>query len=328
MDLALKIPGTLLSPSGQNARLSILIYHRVLPESDPLFPSEVDSARFDAQMKHVSRIFNILPLADAVERLKSNTLPARAACITFDDGYADNAEIALPILKKHGIPATFFVSTGYLNGGIMFNDSVIECVRMTKKESLSLSSLGLNELPVQTIAEKRSAIESILSILKYREPLLRQELVDEIRSMTGIDPPMDLMLEDDQVRLLSGSGMEIGGHTVNHPILASVDSKIARTEIQNGKEYLEALTGRPVRLFAYPNGKPGTDYLAEHAAIVKELGFDAAVSTAVGVAHKKSDLFQLPRFTPWDRSSLHFSLRLIGNLSKTDPKMALPDGMP
>ncbi len=322
MDLALKVPGTLLSPSGQDARLSILIYHRVLPEPDPLFPSEVDSARFDAQMRHVSRIFNVLPLTEAVARLKSDILPARAACVTFDDGYADNAEIALPILKKHGIPATFFIATGYLNGGIMFNDSVIECIRMTKKESLDLPQLGFNELPVQTIAEKRSAVESILSSVKYQEPIKRQEMVDEIRSRAGVELPRNLMMKDDQVRLLSGSGMEIGGHTVNHPILASVDRETARAEIQDGKDYLEELTGNPVRLFAYPNGKPDRDYLAAHAAIVKELGFDAAVSTATGVAHKKSDLFQLPRFTPWDRSALKFSLRLINNLSKTEPKTA------
>ena len=322
MDLALTVPGTLLSPSGQNARLSILIYHRVLPEPDPLFPSEVDSARFDAQMRHVSRIFNVLPLTEAVARLKSDILPARAACVTFDDGYADNAEIALPILKKHGIPATFFIATGYLNGGIMFNDSVIECIRMTKKESLDLPQLGFNELPVQTIAEKRSAVESILSSVKYQEPIKRQEMVDEIRSRAGVELPRNLMMKDDQVRLLSGSGMEIGGHTVNHPILASVDRETARAEIQDGKDYLEELTGNPVRLFAYPNGKPDRDYLAAHAAIVKELGFDAAVSTATGVAHKKSDLFQLPRFTPWDRSALKFSLRLINNLSKTEPKTA------
>ncbi len=326
MDLALKIPGTLLSPPGKNARLSILIYHRVLREQDPLFPSEVDGARFDAQMRQVSRIFNVIPLSEAVERLKSGTLPARAACITFDDGYADNAEIALPILKKRKIPATFFIATGYLNGGIMFNDSVIECIRMTDRKTLSLPSLGLDELPVQTVAEKRLAIGSILSSLKYKEPVLRQELAEEIRSLTGIDTPARLMMEDEQVKLLSDSGMEIGGHTVNHPILASVDRETARTEILNGKEYLEALTGNPVRLFAYPNGKPDRDYLAEHATIVKELGFDAAVSTAAGVAHKKSDLFQLPRFTPWDRSSLRFSLRLVGNLSKTGAKTALPDG--
>lgn len=324
-DITLKIPGTLLSPAGRNARLSILIYHRVLPEPDPLFPSEVDSARFDHQMQQVSRLFNVLPLTVAVERLKSGTLPARAACITFDDGYADNAEIALPILKKHGIPATFFIATGYLDGGIMFNDSIIESIRMTKGLSIDLSPIGLSEFPLDTIAQKRFAIGNILSCLKYKPLAQRQTLVDALSSLASVQLPADLMMKSGQVKRLSDSGMEIGGHTVNHPILASIDRDTAKAEIANNKQHLEELTGKPVRLFAYPNGKPDTDYLAAHVAIVKELGFDAAVSTAKGVANRHSDLFQLPRFTPWDRSSLRFSLRLIGNLSQNHPRTALPE---
>ena len=321
----LQIPGTLLSPAGPNARLSILIYHRVLPVPDPLFPSEVDSARFDLQMKQVSRIFTVIPLTEAVERLKSGTLPARAASITFDDGYADNAEIALPILKKHRIAATFFIATGYLNGGIMFNDSVIESIRMSSRDNIDLAPIGLAKFAIETIEQKRSAIENILSCLKYKPLEERQTLVDTVSGLAGVEPPRNLMMMDEQVRLLSDSGMEIGGHTINHPILASIDNKSAKDEIENGKRYLEELTGKPVRTFAYPNGKPETDYRAAHVDIVKQLGFDAAVSTAVGVAHKSSDLFQLPRFTPWDRSPLNFSLRLIGNLSKTRPRTALPD---
>ena len=326
-DFTLKIPGTLLSPAGPNARLSILIYHRVLPEPDPLSPSEVDSARFDLQMKHLSRIFTVMPLTEAVERLKSGTLPARAASITFDDGYADNAEIALPILKKHRIAATFFIATGYLDGGIMFNDSVIESIRVSNKDSIDLASIGLAKFPIATISEKRSAIESILSCLKYKPLEERQALVDAVSDLAGVEPPRNLMMKDEQVRLLSDSGMEIGGHTVNHPILASIDHSSAKDEIGNGKRYLEELTGKPVRTFAYPNGKPETDYLAAHVDIVKQLGFDAAVSTAKGVAHQNSDLFQLPRFTPWDRSLFNFSLRLIGNLAKTRPRTALPDAI-
>ena len=324
-DFTLKIPGTLLSPAGPNARLSILIYHRVLPEPDPLSTSEVDSARFDLQMKHLSRIFTVMPLTEAVERLKSGTLPARAASITFDDGYTDNVEIALPILKKHKIPATFFIATGYLNGGIMFNDSVIESIRMSNKDSIDLTPIGLANFPIATIEQKRSAIENILSCLKYKPLEERQALVEAVSGLAGVEPSRNLMMKDEQVRLLSDSGMEIGGHTVNHPILASIDNKSAKDEIKNGKLYLEELTGKPIRTFAYPNGKPETDYLAAHVDIVKQLGFDAAVSTAVGVAHRSSDLFQLPRFTPWDRSPFNFSLRLIGNLSKTSPRTALPD---
>ena len=119
--------------------------------------------------------------------------------------------------------------------------------------------------------------------------------------------------------------MEIGGHTVCHPILTSIDNMAATAEIENGKLYLESITEKPVRIFAYPNGKPETDYHTAHVKMVKELGFDAAVSTAWGVAKQGCDLFQLPRFTPWDASITRFSLRMLGNLSRTSPITALID---
>lgn len=324
-DFALKIPGSLLSTSGPNARLSILIYHRVLREPDPLFPAEVDAARFDAQMNLLARMFNILPMTEAVEHLKSGTLPARAACITFDDGYADNAEIALPILKKHRIPATFFIATGYLDGGMMFNDCIIETIRMTQRDSLDLTALGLEKFPLGTHQHKHAAINNILAELKYKPLEQRQAMVEAISKFAAVGLPKDLMMRTEQVRLLSDAGMEIGGHTVCHPILTSIDNMAATAEIENGKRYLESITGKPVRVFAYPNGKPETDYNAAHVKIVKELGFDAAVSTACGVAKQGCDLFQLPRFTPWESSLTRFSLRLLANLPRTNPITALID---
>ena len=80
---------------------------------------------FEAQMRVVAENFVPLPLSEAVDRLMIGELPPRAACVTFDDGYIDNVELALPILQSHGLSATFFVATGYLDGGWMWNDKVI-----------------------------------------------------------------------------------------------------------------------------------------------------------------------------------------------------------
>jgi peptidoglycan/xylan/chitin deacetylase (PgdA/CDA1 family) len=89
----------------------------------------------------------------------------------------------------------------------------------------------------------------------------------------------------------------------------------ATDEIGRSRDVLQALLGERVGLFAYPNGKPGTDYLpAVHPAIVRELGFDAAVSTRWAAARRTDDVFQIPRFTPWDRDRLKFGLRLARNL--------------
>jgi peptidoglycan/xylan/chitin deacetylase (PgdA/CDA1 family) len=314
----------LLSPGGSHPRLSILIYHRVLPQPDPLFPSEVDAKIFDEQMAQVAACFRVIPLRDAVQGLRRGNLPARAACITFDDGYADNAEIALPILKKHGISATFFVATGFLDGGRMWNDTVIELIRRAPGHILDLSTMGLGQFEIGTILQRQQAIPAVLNQLKYLPLDVRQSRVEEMCSLLPVVPPNDLMMTSDQVRTLHNAGMEIGGHTVSHPILARMDAAAARAEIANGKETLEGIMRAPVRLFAYPNGKPDQDYLSEHVAMVRELGFDAAVSTAWGAARGNSDLYQLPRFTPWDRGQLRFTLRMAQNLMSKPEYSATP----
>lgn len=314
--LACRALSGMLALSPLRQRLSILIYHRVLPQPDPLFPGEIDAERFAQHLHFLKQCFNIIPLSEAVHGLRHGGLPARAACITFDDGYADNAEIALPILQRHGVSATFFVATGFLNGGRMWNDTVIELIRGAP-EQVDLASLGLGRFTLDNIDSRRHAIGALLDALKYLPLAARQAQVDAMGSLIAAAPRNDLMMNDEQVRQLHRAGMEIGGHTVNHPIVARLDGAAARAEIADGKAALEQIIGDKVRLFAYPNGKPGQDYLAEHVAIVKQLGFEAAVSTAWGAAARGSDLFQLPRFTPWDRGQLRFTLRMMQNLSKS-----------
>jgi peptidoglycan/xylan/chitin deacetylase (PgdA/CDA1 family) len=307
--------GNRLSPAGVEARLSILIYHRVLPETDPIFPYEPTVESFDAQMRRLRRVFNVLPLPEAVDQLKEGTLPARAVCITFDDGYADNVTLALPILQKHGLHATFFIATAYLDGGRMFNDTVIEAIRRADRPHADLTSLGLGMHDLSTPEVKARAIGHILPKVKYLPLGEREATVAEVaKHLTQAALPDDLMMSTGQLLRLHEAGMEIGGHTARHPILAKLDAAAARAEIAAGKAWLESTLDTRVRLFAYPNGKPGTDYRPDQAAIVRSLGFTAAVSTSPGVATNSSDLFHLPRYTPWSPKPGHFVPSLLSHL--------------
>lgn len=307
----------LFSPEGLRSRLSILIYHRVLPRPDLLFPEESHAETFDRQMRQVAACFRIIPLHDAIQALHRGKLPARAACITFDDGYADNAEIALPILQKYGAHATFFVATSFLDGGRMFNDTVIELIRHAPGNVVDLDDLDLGRFQIETMPQRRQAIYQLLSRLKYLPLESRQSTVDAMSALIPVTLSDDFMMTSDQVRTLHGAGMEIGGHTANHPILSQMENSAARADIASGKEMLEGIIRAPVRLFAYPNGKPGQDYLPEHVKMVRSLGFEAAVSTASGAARADSDLFQLPRFTPWDKGTVRFTLRMAQNMLRT-----------
>ena len=304
----------LLSPAGQKARLSVLILHRVLPQPDPLFPGEPDARWFDELLGYLRHWFNVLPLDEATQRLAAGTLPERAAAITFDDGYADNYHVALPLLKKHGLPATVFVATGFLDGGIMWNDAIIEAVRQADGDTLDLQALALGRHEIASSTQRRKAIDAILGRIKYLEPDDRIDVVARCVAAIGADLPNTLMLTSDELRHLHAADVTIGAHTVNHPILARISSAEARREIENGKAALENLLQAPVTLFAYPNGKPGTDYLPEHVDMVRACGFSAAVSTVWGAANQTGDIHQVPRFTPWDRTAFKFGMRMAGNL--------------
>ena len=302
-----------LSPAGRRAHLSVLIFHRVLPQIDDLFPDEMHVERFDAVCAWLKSWFNVMPLDEAVRGLTSGELPSRACCITFDDGYADNHDIALPILEKHGLTATFFVATGFLDGGRMWNDTVIEAVRYCRHSELAVEGIG--QYPLGDAIERRCAVDSILGALKYLAPAERSLAADSVAAQAGIQPANDLMMSFDQVRRMRQAGMQIGAHTVTHPILARLGFAQAHHEIAESRRELEALLGERIGLFAYPNGRPATDYLPEHAELVRDLGFDAAVSTAWGAATAGADRFQVPRFTPWDRSRFKFGLRMMRNLA-------------
>jgi peptidoglycan/xylan/chitin deacetylase (PgdA/CDA1 family) len=316
-----------LSPAGPAGCLSTLIFHRVLDRPDPLFPEEIDAARFDTLCGWLRNWFNVLPLDEAVQRLAAGTLPARAAAITFDDGYEDNHRVALPILERHGLNATFFVSTGFLDGGCMWNDVVIEALRAAPGPRLDLrrvegAELGEHALP--DAAARRAAIDAVIGRVKYLEPTLRLQVVHAVAQAAGLATLPQPMMQAAQVKALADRGMRVGAHTVQHPILARLPDGAALSEISQGKARLEAIVGRPVTLFAYPNGKPGTDYSAATVALARRAGFAAAVSTAWGVSRQDTCRFQLPRFTPWDRGRLRFALRLAANMRRVPQLLDAP----
>jgi peptidoglycan/xylan/chitin deacetylase (PgdA/CDA1 family) len=300
-------------------QFTILIYHRVLPVQDPCRFGEIEAKHFDRQMHFLAEHFTVLHLREAVDRLQRGKLPRRACCITFDDGYADNLTIAQPILEKYSLPATVFVATGYLDGGRMFNDSVIDAIANSPIHELDLDPIGLGRYPLTTSDQKRAAIVAILEKLKYQPPGQRTANVDRLVELAECGAlPSDIMLTSQQVGELSRRGVEIGGHTVAHTILTTLDDATAEREILAGKQHLESLTGRSVTTFAYPNGRPHRDYETRHVAMVRKLGFEVAVSTAHGVSNSSSDIHQLPRFVPWGQSVMKLAARMMRNAWNTN----------
>ena len=302
--------GTMMSGRGRHGALIVLTYHRVLAAPDPLLPDEPTVEQFAAQMDLVAGIFNVLPLSEAVRLLKAGSLPPRALCITFDDGYSNNFHLARPILARKRLPATIFVAPGFLDNGRMFNDTIIESIRRARTQ-LDLREAGFGIYALTDVASKRSAINEIIEALKYAGNSERDRRSHQIANIVGVALPSDLMMTEAEVREAHSGGIEIGAHTINHPILCRLDPQVAEREIVESKLRLQEITGAAVKAFAYPNGRPNEDYDARHVAMVSEAGFDLAVSTAWGAATASSDVYQLPRIAPWDRHPLKFAGRTL-----------------
>ncbi len=312
-------------PGGRSGSLPILMYHRVLHRPDPLQPGIPDAAEVDRQFRALAEHFRVLPLPEALALQAEGRLPDRCLCITFDDGYRDNIEVALPLLREHGLTATVFVASGYLDGGCMFNDTVAEAVRRLPAGTVDLSFAGLGVRPISDETTRRTLIGELTQAIKYQSPedrMVSEAHLHQLVQAAGQQMPDDLMMRSEQVLEMFRHGIDIGGHTVTHPILTSLSAELARHEISANRDALQAITGHRPTLFAYPNGKPDRDYDRCHARLVAEAGYTAAVSTAVGVSAPGRDAFEIPRFVLLETAPLQVVSRLMRMARYSAPALA------
>ncbi|HZF26861.1 MAG TPA: polysaccharide deacetylase family protein [Steroidobacteraceae bacterium] len=235
-------------------------------------------------------------------------LPPAAVCITFDDGYRDNADVAMPILKRHGVAATFFVASAYVDGGMMWNDKVIEAVRVAP-DCAALVRAVLDRAPAAPT--KLECARSIIAHLKYLDTAEREARADAVLRSAGAATLSPLMMSRHQVAQLAVSGMEVGAHTVSHPILARTDDVAARIEIERSRAALEDIVQQEIASFAYPNGRPSRDFTWRDVELVRAAGFRQAVTTSWGVAGPACEQLQLPRAGIWRRGGW----QLLGQLA-------------
>lgn len=242
--------------------------------------------------------FETVPLDEVPERLRQPGPPF--AALTFDDGYRDNVEHALPVLRRHGAPATIFVAGDYAGGrGRLWWVELEEAIRRLDRVSLAVGGRRL-AYETGTDGAKAAAFEGIYWALRtLPEPALR-EAVAELCRAAGIDTDAlvaERCLGFEEIGSLAGEpGIAIGAHTLSHPRLATLDEAKARREIAASRALLEARLGRPVRHFAYPVGDP-TSAGPREFALAREAGFATAVTTRPGHVFPEhaAHLHALPR---------------------------------
>lgn len=283
----------------------ILMYHRVVPgiEKDPFgLGMCVQTSRFEDHLKFVKQRFTVITVDDAIKRMRRGLpLPRNALSITFDDGYEDFADNALPALRRQGLPATLYTVTGGLETPQPFWwDEIIQGVSQTSVESLSLGQYGdpagPSRLYFGNLHRRSKSLRTILDWLWTQPPdkvhtLVNQILVELGASCGLVKYRLPRRLDLETLAAFDPAEVDVQAHTVSHPNLVLLDPERILFEMTESRRVLEEALNRPVFGFAYPAGFQNemTRNLAEQA------GFAYAAGTYRGINRNPMNLFDLQR---------------------------------
>jgi peptidoglycan/xylan/chitin deacetylase (PgdA/CDA1 family) len=292
--------------------LTVLTYHRIADPKTSLFYDPVISATpdaFRAQIDWLSKHVRVLTLEALVERVQNGSLwKEPAVLITFDDGYRDNFDVALPILAERDVPATFFIPTAYLDEPqLPWWDHVAYVIkrappgRFTLERSRERRTPPL-EIDLETMP-RSAAITAVIRALLDNTVDDERRFLDDLtrRAEVAVDAESlgrSLFVTWDQLKQLAklGTKVAVGSHSRSHANLARLDEESQRLEISMSKQILETRIGCEIKAFAYPYGWPGT-YTNSTKALVAQAGYHLAFASREGVSRR--DVFD-----PWEISRL------------------------
>jgi peptidoglycan/xylan/chitin deacetylase (PgdA/CDA1 family) len=266
-------------------------YHRIGSAAGNPFDDGVFSATAEELAKHLRYLkknFRLITMEEFLRGMETGFafLGGAAAMVTFDDGYRDNFELALPVLKDVGVPATFFLPTEFLESRkLPWWDRIAYVVKKTKEERIRL------EYPVEVEIDlgggREEAIQRIIAIYKSAAAMEDGRFFASLESAAKVDVDeaglaRGLFMDWEQTRKLVAAGMSIGAHTHTHPILARLAESQQRWELAESKRILEDRLNLKIAAFAYPVGSIGA-FSETTKEVVRECGYRAAFSFYGGI---------------------------------------------
>ncbi len=279
------------------------MYHGV-SDGAPGVWTQVGTVAFEEQMAYLRARYSPADLESAVTRLYDRTLPAYAAAVTFDDGFHNNLSNALPVLKRHSVPATIYVTTSFIDGrnrsdGLIWTDYVYALLLATDRSTIDLTDYEVGSFVLTDRRSRLTAKEAICGALKRLPDAERQQALTALahRCGNGVRPEDAAVFAPmswDEVRQIAREPLiAIGAHTVEHPILTRLPRDRMIEEISTSQTVIQTETGCLPALFAYPNGTKD-DFNDEIKEVVAER-YSCAVSTVEGLNDAATDRYELRR---------------------------------
>lgn len=280
----------------------ILLYHGVTREDHSGIQNasrkHLPASEFERQIRVLSERHQPLPLSDLLARREAGTLPDDAVAVTFDDGFENNHSVAMPILERHGVPATFYLATGFVGSDRTFwVDKLEYLLNETPRDEVKLSTLETS-FHLTSKGDRLEALDEIKGALKEDSRLV-DPVVDEMEGVAQVDPAYDYpdyeTMSWNQVRDLDGRDLfEVGAHTVDHAILAHLSPEEQERQIVHSKRTLERELDREVTLFSYPEGQPD-HYDEDTVELLRKNGFRSSPAATFGVNGPDTSPFHLHR---------------------------------
>jgi peptidoglycan/xylan/chitin deacetylase (PgdA/CDA1 family) len=302
---------------------AVLVYHRVgTSQSDPL-GLNVTPANLEAHLAVIATAWRPISLTDLTDiLLERGAPPAGSLVVTFDDGYTGVLSHALPLLGRYEVPATAFIVSGFV-GGAFWWETLDALVRSSRSSPAQLeldaggrhirSSRSLLRLRRRSVPPLDELFYGLCRSLRSASPAERARALADVAAWSDVDVELEgdrRPLWADGLRQLAASGIvEIGGHTVTHPVLAQLSPTEQYREIAGGKAALEELLGRGVGSFAYPYGGPA-EYDKPAVESVHRAGYDRACANIQKPVRGGADVFELPRLIVGDWDGATFARRL------------------
>lgn len=314
------------------------MYHRVAELTLDPHSLSVTPQHFAEHLEVLRKYSRPTGLKQLSRMLREGRPPRRHVVITFDDGYTDNLYNARPLLERFDIPATVFVTTGHINNEQEFMWDELERLlllpgRLPEVLSLKIHGSvrdwrlgGAMNYSAQDLQRDRGwtvtqsddpsprhalyrSLHPMLKPLPHAEQL---EVLDQLRALAGVEAAgretHRTMTTEEVLHLAGGGLIEVGSHTVTHPVLSEIPAALQREEIRRSKSQLEEILGHAVESFAYPFGC----YTDETARLVEEAGYGCACTTVPDIVWSGSRLYHLPRIDVGDWNGDEFAARVRG----------------
>ena len=279
----------------------VLNYHRVGDSAGEPWDRtlwNVDAETFDRQLATLAEHADVITPQQALA-LADEPRPGRHVLLTFDDGYRDNYEVVFPLLRRHGLPATFFVASGFLDEQrVAWWDELAWMVHRASRPTLASGPWAATPLPLGARAD--STVATVVEHYKTLASTETEAYLDRVAEATGsgrcaASDAGSLWMTWEMLRELHGAGMSIGGHTVTHPILARVSPDRQLSEIAGCRSRLREELAIEMDWFAYPVGSRDA-FTEETKRLLGEQRVRLAFSFYGGYAHPGAwDPFDVPR---------------------------------